>query len=65
MKGRIHSEETKTKISNSEKGKSKNKGITRSIETRQKISENNGMKNRGYLVSGSRNGMYKKKYNII
>lgn len=65
MKGRLHSEETKIKISNSERGKSKNKGITRSIETRQKISENNGMKNRGYLVSGSRNGMYKKKYNII
>ncbi len=63
MKGKKHSEESKLKMSLSQKGK--RAGITPSKTTRQKISENNGMKNRGYLVSGSRNGMYKKKYNII
>ena len=63
MKGKNHSEESKLKISRSKRGIGK--GIPKSSETRQRISENNGMKNRGYLVSGSRNGMYKKKYNII
>lgn len=63
MKGKKHSEETKLKISLSKKGIGFGKLL--SEKTKQKISENNGMKNHGYLVSGSRNGMYKKKYNII
>lgn len=64
MKGKFHSEESKIKISKSEMGQSKNLGIIRSEETRQKMSQNNGMKNNGHLVAGSLNGMYKKKRGI-
>ena len=62
MKGKKHSDETKLKMSLSKKGI----GIGRilSEEHKIKIRENNGMKNRGFLVAGSLNGMYKKKRGI-
>jgi hypothetical protein len=62
MKGKKHSDETKLKMSLSKKGI----GIGRilSEEHKIKIRENNGMKNRGFLVTGSLNGMYKKKRGI-
>jgi hypothetical protein len=64
MKGKFHSAESKIKISKSEMGQSKNLGMIHSLETRQKRSQNNGMKNNGSLVAGPLNGMYKKKHGI-
>jgi hypothetical protein len=60
MKNKHHSEITRKKISNSEKGISKNKGMRMSDITKRKISLNNGMRNNGYLVSGNKNGMFNK-----
>ena len=53
-KGKKMSEEAKLKISIAKKGKKL------SEEHKKNISINNGMRNKGYLVSGERNGMYQK-----